>query len=124
MASTRGRAALAILGAAVSAAAAGATPNQGEVAYLLERVSASDCIFVRNGKRYDGEDASRHLQRKYDYAQRKYGDITADQFIEHIGTRSSWSGRLYTVECPPQFTAQGSAEWLTRMLDSHRESSD
>lgn len=110
------------VGLAASTMAA-ATPNSAEVDYLLDRVVASDCTFIRNGKRYDGADAASHLRRKYDYAQRKHGDITADQFIEHIATKSSWSGRLYTVECPPQYAEQRSADWLTQMLDQHRAGS-
>jgi hypothetical protein len=113
----------AILVAALLCLAAGAaavTPGEADVRYLLDRVAASDCTFIRNGKRYAGADAARHLQRKYDYATRKYGDITAEQFIEHVATKSSWTGKYYLVTCPPQSTEQRSADWLRQMLEDRR----
>lgn len=110
----------ALLGLWLSAGPVAATPNADEVNYLLGRVAASDCTFVRNGKAHDGEAAAKHLRRKYDYGTRKHGDISAEQFIEHVATKSSWTGKYYTVDCPDG-GEERSAAWLERALQQYRQ---
>ena len=51
--------------------------------------------FIRNGSEYNCEEAGRFLRGKLD----SMGDkvTTAREFIEHIGSRSSMSGKAYQV---------------------------
>ena len=98
-------------------------PDALEIDYLLEQVKQSNCIFIRNGKKRNAEKATSHLRRKYDYALKKHGQITAEQFIQHIATKSSWSGKRYSVECPGE-NPEASADWLTKRLDGHRANTD
>ncbi|MBY5991443.1 DUF5329 domain-containing protein [Ferrimonas balearica] len=91
-----------------------------EIQHLLNAVADSPCTFIRNGKSYDGEDARSHLERKYNYILGKGHELTAEQFIEHAGTQSSWSGRNYQIQCPDS-PAEPSADWLLRALAAYRQ---
>ena len=85
---------------------------------LLESMQGSSVTFIRNGKEYDGTEAAAHLRRKWNAA----GDRiqTTEQFIDHIATRSSTSGRPYQLRLADGRTVETSA-WLTaRLRDSHR----
>lgn len=57
--------------------------------------SLQNAKFRRNGKDYDAKEAAAHLRRKLDAA----GDRvkTAEQFIEHLATKSSVSGEPYEI---------------------------
>jgi hypothetical protein len=52
-------------------------------------------VFIRNGSEYDGAKAAAHLRRKLDYAGSKVK--TAEQFIDHLATGSSMSGKPYKI---------------------------
>ncbi|MEM9301507.1 MAG: DUF5329 family protein [Pseudomonadota bacterium] len=75
---------------------------------LLTTVATSQCEFERNGKRYSGERARSHLQRKRNYL----GDRirTVEDFITMAATGSSRSGKPYWIICNGERTP--SAEWL------------
>ncbi len=66
-----------------------------EIAALISRVEQSDgVVFIRNGSEHSAAEAAAHLRRKLRAA---HGRVhTAEQFIDHIGTRSS--SALNTVE--------------------------
>lgn len=94
----------------------GLTTEQ-EVRMLIEFVERSGCYFHRNGKRHDSEDAADHLRLKYNRGE-KYVEETED-FIDRLATKSSWTGKLYQVECRPgEF--QPSGQWLHKRLDRMR----
>lgn len=103
--------------ASADTASAGDPPR--EIAALIEALGTSDCRFQRNGRWYDAEDARAHLQRKYDYVRRRHRGITAEQFIEHAASRSSFTGRAYTVRCAGR-RDEPSAQWLRRTLQALR----
>ncbi len=42
-----------------------APEQKTEVEHLLEFFETTDCEFERNGKKYHGEKASKHIKRKY-----------------------------------------------------------
>jgi hypothetical protein len=90
-----------------------------EIDELLDAVAQSDCVFVRNGKAYDGEDARDHLQMKRKRG-RKYYDTT-EQFIERIASKSSWSGKPYRIRCDSE--EEDAGNWFTNMLEVFREDS-
>ena len=52
-------------------------------------------VFIRNGTEYDAAKAAAHLRRKLDYAGKKVK--TADQFIQHLATGSSMTGKPYKI---------------------------
>ena len=86
--------------------------------YLLSYVAGSPCVFVRNGTRHSGPEAAEHLRMKY--ARGKAYVSSAEQFIDRIASRSSWTGTAYSVECAPGETLS-SAEWLRGALQRFRE---
>lgn len=88
-----------------------------EIDYLLTSVGASDCVFIRNGKRHDPADAEDHLRMKYRRGKR-YAATTED-FIERLASRSSISKKLYTIDCPGE-PLTPSGEWLSKRLDEYR----
>jgi hypothetical protein len=63
---------------------------------LLQVLSTkTDITFVRNGGRYPVDKAVKHLRRKLDSAKGKIS--TCEQFIDHVASRSSISGKPYSA---------------------------
>ena len=87
--------------------------EQSRIDALLVAIEGSGCHFERNGTQYSAAQGAAHLRSKLESA----GDRiqTAAQFIEHVGTASSQSGRPYRVLCPGQ-PAQVSRVWLEQRL--------
>ena len=89
-----------------------------EVDYLLDYVANSGCVMNRNGSRHDGEEAVAHISKKYDYFR---DDIkSTEDFIEYSATKSTMSGKYYTVECPGAEPVK-SQDWLLDALQVYRE---
>lgn len=91
-----------------------------EVGYLIDSVSESGCEFVRNGKEHTASEAADHLRMKAKRGKRYYD--TTEEFIDRIASKSSWSGKPYTIQCgdEPAITA---GDWFTRALAEYREGS-
>ena len=88
-----------------------------EVEHLLNFVQNSPCIFNRNGSTYPGEESVAHIQKKYDYFR---DDIkTTEDFIKYSATKSTMSGKYYTVACPDNKPIK-SKDWLLNELASFR----
>jgi hypothetical protein len=104
---------------ALAAHSAAAMPAEGEVDQLIGYVDQSTCTFIRNGSKGDSHAAAAHLRQKYRYAQGRVQ--TAVQFIDHIASGSSLTGKPYWVECPGQQREQ-SAAWLRKELARLRAS--
>ncbi|GAB6196213.1 YfeK family protein [Lysobacter xanthus] len=107
--------ALAGLLASLGAVAAPPSTTQREVAGLVAALGQSGCRFNRNGTWYDAPAAREHLQRKYDYLERRGAATSAERFIELAGSKSSMTGRAYLVQCPG-VPAVDSATWLRGAL--------
>ena len=91
-----------------------------EVEHLLEFVETTDCEFERNGKKYDGERASKHIKRKYKHFR---DDITTtEEFIEYSATFSTRSGKSYLVYCAEDDPIKSSV-WLLEELAQFRQRS-
>jgi hypothetical protein len=88
---------------------AGATE---EIASLLNFVEQSACTFIRNGKLYDSLEARQHIEIKYNYYKKLI--TTAEEFIQYSATKSSITGRLYSVQC--NGVSMNSSDWLNREL--------
>lgn len=114
---------LTLLGALLlSAQAFAATPaaTRTEVTQLMDAVAKSGCKFSRNGSWYSGAEARAHLQKKFDYLDKKNMLTTAESFIEKGASSSSMSGKAYEMQCPGA-TKVTSAEWLGAELKRLRQ---
>ena len=90
-----------------------------ETSHLLNFVKSSPCKIIRNGKAYDGNKAVNHIQKKYDYFK---DDIeTTEQFIELSATKSTLSGKYYTVVCGDDQPVR-TKDWLLEELKNYRQS--
>lgn len=91
-----------------------------EVSHLINAVSESGCSFVRNDKEHTASEAVGHLQMKAKRGRRYYD--TADEFIDRIASKSSWSGKSYMIQCDGK-PAVRAADWFNRVLTEYRGSS-
>jgi hypothetical protein len=92
--------------------------QRGEVEHLLQFLRSSDCRMIRNGKAHDGEEATQHVQRKYDHFR---GEISStEEFIERAASQSTISGQAYQVQCPGE-PARLSRDWLLHELEAFRQ---
>ena len=92
-----------------------------EVKHLIVFVETTECSFERNGKKYDGERASKHIKRKYNHFRDKI--TTTEEFIENAGTKSTMSGNFYLVYCGDNEPITSSA-WLLEELNRFRDNPD
>jgi len=91
-----------------------------EVLGLLSRLANSPCEFFRNGSWYEGPQAAAHLERKFDYIDRRSDLQNAEQFIALGASKSSFSGRAYQVRCGTT-EPQASQDWLLAQLAQLRQ---
>lgn len=89
-----------------------------EIDFLLNTVGQSDCTFTRNGKSYPAADAQKHLQTKRKRGKRYYS--TADEYIEKLASKSSMSGKPYSIQCGEE-AEQPSGEWFAALLAKYRQ---
>lgn len=73
----------------------------------IERLIASvealeGAVFLRNGSEYTAKEAGAHLRRKWKSAGSRIR--TAEQFIDHLGTKSSLSGEPYRIRLADRTT--------------------
>lgn len=108
-----------LLGVTTTAAFADDERVDAEIAYLLEYVQRSDCVFVRNGNDHAPEDAAEHIRKKFRHFRKKIK--TTDDFIKRAATGSLMSGKPYQVRCPPHNETEATAEWLRAALRAHRK---
>jgi hypothetical protein len=94
-----------------------ADQTEAEIDFLLTTIGHSDCVFVRNGKEYDAEDAEAHLRMKYKRGKR-YAPTT-EKFIERLASQSSMSKKPYFIECANDGRVP-SGQWLTNLLNEYR----
>lgn len=88
-----------------------------EIDFLLGTVANSDCKFIRNGKTHSPADAVDHLQMKRRRGARYF--TTAEEFIDRLASKSSWSGKPYLIQCQDQ-AAEPAGDWFTRHLLEYR----
>ena len=101
-------------------AAGPSTAASAEIQQLLAFVANSSCQFNRNGTWYPAPEASAHLAEKERYLAQRGQIASAEDFIAKAATKSSMTGKPYTVRCgsePPI----GSNEWLTAELRRLRQ---
>lgn len=91
-----------------------------EIQQLLGQLERSGCQFNRNGTWYDSAEAKTHLQRKLDYLNRKGTLKNTEQFIELAGSKSSSTGKTYSVKCDNDSPIPSNV-WLTKALSNLRK---
>ena len=101
-----------ILVALVAGVAQGQSTTETEIRSLIEAVGASGCDFERNGTSHSATEAAEHLTLKYQRGQR-YAN-SAEEFIERLASKSSWTGRPYQMICDGE--AQPAGDWLSATL--------
>jgi len=89
-----------------------------QIERLLDHISASDVVFVREGKEYSGKEAADHLRAKLAAAGPKINAV--DEFIDKIASRSSVSGKPYQVR-PPDGEAVTANAWLREAAKKMKE---
>ncbi|BHH84933.1 YfeK family protein [Desulforhopalus sp. 52FAK] len=90
-----------------------------EVDQLITFVETSGCQFNRNGKWYDPVEAAKHIAKKYRYVKKKGLVKTTEDFIKYAATKSSMSGKVYTVQCGDAKVVECSS-WLNTELARYR----
>jgi hypothetical protein len=110
-----------LVSVAAGAVAAGepGTDAQREIAHLLQYLEASKCAFYRNGAWHSSLEARAHLEDKYNYLKNRFGAVSAEDFLAHAATASSFSGSPYQVRCEGK-EAVASAKWLEAELLRYR----
>jgi hypothetical protein len=88
-----------------------------EIKHIIEYIENSKCTFIRNGKEYNTKEALVHIEKKYEYTKRWIK--SAEDFIKCTATKSSVSGRPYTVRCDGREIL--CAEWLSEQLKKFRK---
>ena len=94
-----------------------AATTEQEVTHLLSFIAQSNATFIRNGDQHTSTEAADHLAMKY-HKGKRYAKTT-DEFIENLASKSSWSGKPYTVILKDG-TKIISKKWLTNELDHFR----
>ncbi len=92
--------------------------TQKEITHLLDFVANTACKFERNGTLYGGIEAQGHIKKKYQYF--IYKIKSAEDFIKYSATRSTMSGKKYTILCA-DMPVQNSADWLLEELKKFRQ---
>ena len=88
-----------------------------EVSHLLNFIRNSDCIINRNGSEHSGEKGVKHIERKYEYFR---DDIkNTEDFIKYSATKSTMSGKYYSVTCSGKKTVK-TQQWLLDELARFR----
>ena len=90
-----------------------------EISYLMDYLKGSGCQFNRNGSWYTASEAVDHLNKKYEYLQKKELVSSTEDFINRAATESSMSGKPYHVKCGTS-TEVESGTWLKAALDKYR----
>lgn len=88
-----------------------------EIDYILNAVTNSNCVFIRNGKEHGPEAAIEHLNLKRRRGKRYFS--SADEFIENLASSSSWSGKPYHIRCGEE-EQQLAKDWFSAVLAEYR----
>lgn len=68
-----------------------------ETIRLIDSIGSSGCEFERNGEWFKAENAMVHLKRKLNATESRLQ--TTEQFIIHVASSSSVSGKPYRLRC-------------------------
>ena len=90
------------------------------IEYLIESVSQSDMVFVRNFSRHDAQRAAKHIRDKYEHFVDEID--SPEKFIELCASESLMTGRDYRVILPggEEHLAR---DWMQGLLAKYRAQS-
>lgn len=77
-----------------------ATQEKEKIEFLIRRIKESELCFIRNGKKYNSKEAAKHLKKKLFWIRKQpfqTKEITAEEFINEIASRSSITKEEYLV---------------------------
>ena len=101
-----------------SGAFADVPPEQRqEVEHLLQFVAENACQMQRNGKWHTGEEAAKHIHKKYEHFRDQIS--STEEFIDYAASRSTVSHREYMVTCQ-EAEPVTTREWLLQELEQFR----
>lgn len=70
-----------------------------KIEWLIQQIAALEgAVFIRNGAEHTSVEAAEHLKMKWQAAAERIS--TAEQFIEHIASKSSLTGEAYQIQLP------------------------
>lgn len=69
--------------------------EKNKIMYLIDRMRKSPYSFERNGEVHPSAKAANHLMMKYAYVKNRVK--TVEQFIDHLASKSSTTGKQYHV---------------------------
>ncbi len=86
-------------------------------------VATSNCEFYRNGTWYRHAQAEAHLRRKWQYFSAHASVGTAEEFIEKVASKSTFTGMPYRIRCgtAPEVLADA---WFLAALQEMRRCDD
>jgi hypothetical protein len=87
------------------------------IAYLLQHVTQSNLIFIRNGVMHSPKEAAEHMRRKYEYFKKKIR--TPEDFIRLCSSMSTVTGRPYQVKLPDGRLLR-TDQWMLSALSQYR----
>jgi len=92
-----------------------ALSEEEKITLLIEsaRDTPEGTRFIRNGSAYGVADAVSHLARKYSRAQSRVK--TAEEFILHVASRSSISGKEYLIQYPDGTTVTTATFFMEKL---------
>ena len=96
-----------------------ATSKQ-EIAHLFSYLEKSGCEFYRNGAWAQSQEASAHLQKKYQYLLSRGRLVSTESFIARAASQSSMSGKPYRVRCGTASVVE-SGPWFRAELENYRK---
>jgi hypothetical protein len=109
--------AVALLSFPLNAQATPSAEEDAAIQHLIGFVRDSGLEFIRNGDAHASPEAAYHLLMKYNNTKKRLS--TADEFIDHVASKSSMSGKPYFIR-----QKDGSeipvSDWLHAELKSYR----
>jgi hypothetical protein len=100
--------------------------EEKKIYFLLNTIEASSVTFIRNGKEHTAGEAKKHLENKMNYARRAFwlfgpkADITVENFITKIASKSSQSDQEYKVRLR-NGEMMTTNEWLRKKLKTFNQ---
>ncbi|MBX7246761.1 MAG: DUF5329 domain-containing protein [Candidatus Sumerlaeaceae bacterium] len=95
--------------------------EKASIGHLVAFMERSDVTFIRNGQEYDGKAAAEHMKLKLGQAGNRIK--TARDFIENIASKSSMSGKEYSIK-RTDGTQVSARDWLNAELRRFEASGD
>jgi hypothetical protein len=91
--------------------------EKNKIDFLISSVAnLKGAIFIRNGEKYNGQEAAKHLRMKLQSA---VVVQTADDFIRLCASQSSFSGKPYMIRLPDGKTIK-SEEYFREKLQEYK----